>query len=107
MDVGRLRALSPCRRSIMTRQTPLTSPLRRRSVRRLPRSARPLPLEALEARTLPSFVAPPAYLAGSGPVAVAGGDFNGDGRADLAVANNISAGTVSVVLNGGGTFLAA
>ena len=39
------------------------------------------------------------FTAGASPVSVAAGDFNGDGRPDLAVVNNISAGTASVLLN--------
>src|SRR5260370_15069730 len=46
------------------------------------------------------------YAAGSFPRSVAVGDFNGDGRLDLAVANFVSGGNnVSVLLgNGDGTF---
>ena len=44
------------------------------------------------------------YTVGSNPLSVAVGDFNGDGKPDLAVANS-SGGTVSVLLgNGDGTF---
>jgi hypothetical protein len=47
------------------------------------------------------------YAAGFGPNSVAVGDFNGDGRADLAVTNQ-SGKNVSVLLgNGNGTFQAA
>jgi hypothetical protein len=46
----------------------------------------------------PSFAPQQAFAAGSGPVSVAVGDFNGDGKPDLAVANFNSA-TVSVLLN--------
>jgi hypothetical protein len=47
------------------------------------------------------------YNAGSGPFSVAVGDFNGDGKADLAMANSGSS-NVSVLLgNGNGTFQAA
>jgi hypothetical protein len=54
-----------------------------------------------------SFVPAVSYPAGSGPIAVAVGDFNGDGKQDLAVANYWS-GNVSVLLGkGDGTFLPA
>jgi len=50
-----------------------------------------------------SPAAPPAT--GSSPVAVAVADFNGDGKPDLAVVNNTSPGSVSILLgNGDGTF---
>src|SRR5437899_10030713 len=53
-----------------------------------------------------TFRAPVAFGAGSSPVFVAVGDFDGDGAQDLAVANYHS--TVSVLLgNGDGTFRAA
>jgi hypothetical protein len=59
------------------------------------------------------FVVPPQYAAGVGPLAVAVGDFNGDGKPDLAVSNNCPANgcninvpsTVSILLgNGDGSF---
>ncbi len=44
------------------------------------------------------------YLVGAGPVAIAAGDFNGDGSLDLAVSNSVS-NSVSILLgNGDGTF---
>jgi hypothetical protein len=62
-------------------------------------------IECLEARTLPSLVSAPVYPAGTFPVSVAVGDFDGDGHPDLAVANYAYAGTVSVLRNkGNGTF---
>src|SRR5262245_23292815 len=65
---------------------------------------RPLLLR-LEDRTLPSFITAPEYPAGAAPQAVAVGDFNGDGHADLVVANATTAGTVSVLRgNGSGQF---
>ncbi len=48
---------------------------------------------------------PVSYTAGTLPLAVAIGDFNGDGKADLAVANETNGNNVSVLLgNGDGTF---
>jgi hypothetical protein len=54
-----------------------------------------------------TFAPPVRYAAGVGPLALAVGDFNGDGRTDLAVANNSTAnvGSVAILLNNGdGTF---
>ena len=62
-----------------------------------PGSAVPLPV---------SFAAQVDYAVGSAPDSVAAGDFNGDGKLDLAVANSES-NTVSLLLgNGDGTFQA-
>ena len=45
------------------------------------------------------------YAVGSSPYALVAGDFNGDGRTDLAVANSDSTTDVSILLgNGDGTF---
>ena len=49
-----------------------------------------------------SFAPPVQYVVGSHPYAVAVGDFNGDGKLDLAAANNTSK-TVSVLLGNGDT----
>ncbi len=66
-----------------------------------------LSVETLEDRSMPSFLGPVNYAAGTNPQAVVTGDFNGDGRLDLAVANQ-SSNTVSIVLGkGDGTFQAA
>lgn len=54
-----------------------------------------------------SFKAAGRYAVGNRPVAIVAGDFNGDGRLDLAVANSADK-TVSVLLgNGDGTFAKA
>jgi hypothetical protein len=47
-----------------------------------------------------TFAAPQAFAAGAWARGVAAGDFDGDGVADLAVANKVSPGTVSVLLAG-------
>jgi hypothetical protein len=74
------------------------------STRRCRRPYRILLLERLESRVVPGFLAPLAFDTGSLPVSVAVGDFNGDGRLDLAVANFYSD-NVSVLLgNGDGRF---
>ena len=59
----------------------------------------------------PGFLAGSSYPAGAVPTSVAVGDFNGDGKLDLAVANatneNGEIGTVSILLgNGDGTYRA-
>jgi hypothetical protein len=50
-----------------------------------------------------SFSQQASYACGHGPVAIAGGDFNGDARLDLAVANRDSD-TISVYINTGNGF---
>ena len=58
--------------------------------------------EDLEGRALPSFLAPVGVPAGASEGAVVVGDFNGDGRQDIAVSNLNN--TISVALgNGNGT----
>jgi uncharacterized protein (TIGR03437 family) len=53
-----------------------------------------------------TFKAPSSIPAGDSPQSVSVADFNGDGKADLAIAN-VDAGTVSILLgNGDGTFRA-
>jgi hypothetical protein len=53
------------------------------------------------------FQPPTSYAVGQAPSAVVVGDFNGDGKPDLAVANYLSD-TVSILMNAGdGTFLPA
>ena len=65
---------------------------------------RKLSVELLDDRILPSFATPVNYAAGDNPQAVVTGDFNGDGKLDLAVANYYGS-TVSVLRgNGYGTF---
>jgi len=86
-------------------RTRTSTPTRRRPARRRPLASR-LCLEFLEARCLLSFSPAVSYLAGANPQAVVTGDFNGDGRLDLAVAN-AARDTVSVLNgNGDGTFQA-
>src|SRR5262245_7353478 len=69
-------------------------------------SARRLFLEGLEDRRLMAFNPAVFYPAGDNPRAIVAADFNRDGVADLATANE--AGNISVLLgNLGGTFQAA
>src|SRR5450631_2833088 len=52
-----------------------------------------------------SFNAPAAFAAGTSPTAIAVGDFNGDGFADLAVTNSSNSSQVTIMLgSGNGTF---
>src|SRR5262249_45419153 len=68
---------------------------------------RPLLLERLEGRVVPGFLAPLGFDAGLLPYSVAVGDFDRDGKPDLAVANSGS-NDVSVLLGkGDGTFQTA
>ncbi|MFO0880995.1 MAG: VCBS repeat-containing protein [Gemmataceae bacterium] len=62
-------------------------------------------LEALEDRAVPAFLAPAAYPTGANPAGIAVGDFNHDGRDDLAITSQTSTGTVGVMLGSAdGTF---
>ena len=54
-----------------------------------------------------NFSAPTNFAVGSTPFSVAVGDFNGDGKQDLAVANDSDPGNVSILLgDGAGNFSA-
>src|SRR6476620_7047999 len=100
---------SPKRASVfgvphMTRRVP------RLQLRTAPKNHRRLRVEGLEDRTVPSFTVAPHYAvgpAGTKPMSVAAGDFNGDGKLDVATANQDTHNFVSILLgNGDGTFQA-
>ncbi len=64
-----------------------------------------LSLESLESRLVPTFLPPVSYPAGPTPVAVTSGDFNGDGKSDIAVVNTGITSSVGLMIsNGDGTF---
>ena len=64
-------------------------------------------VDAVWARGEVSFIARRDFGVGAGPFSVTVGDFNGDGRQDLATANEFAS-TVSILLGrGDGTFQAA
>jgi FG-GAP-like repeat/RTX calcium-binding nonapeptide repeat (4 copies)/FG-GAP repeat len=81
-------------------------PTRRRPIRRRSPASR-LCLESLEDRCLLSFSPAVTYPVGASPAAVVTGDFNRDGRPDLAVANSTSNSVSILAGNGNGTFQAA
>src|SRR5262249_55632952 len=63
-------------------------------------------IECLEVRTVPAFLAPATYpTGGSSPAGIAVGDFNRDGRDDMAVVNQGATPSITVLLgNADGTF---
>jgi hypothetical protein len=82
------------------------TPAVRKGWRPRPSGFRPS-LEGLEDRTVPTFLAPVNYATGGTASLMAVGDFNGDGKLDIATANSGTTPTLSVLLgNGDGTFQA-
>ena len=55
-----------------------------RSSQDFPAGRARLGFENLEGREVPAFLAPVSYTAGANPAGIAVGDFNGDGRDDMA-----------------------
>src|SRR4051794_11719069 len=75
-----------------------------RPVRSSVRNRARLAVEGLEGRVVPAFLTPVSYTAGSAPVSIAVGDFNGDGRDDMATVNS-GTGTVGILMsNADGSF---
>ncbi|HKB03250.1 MAG TPA: VCBS repeat-containing protein [Gemmataceae bacterium] len=77
------------------------------------RPGRRIAIEPLEGRTAPAFVTASSFTVGpnagyrSNPVAIAVGDFNRDGRPDVATANQDVNGISILLGKGNGTFKAA
>src|SRR5262249_46379624 len=64
-----------------------------------------LAIESLEGRVVPAFLTPVSYSAGANPAGIAVGDFNNDGRDDMAAVNQSLAGSVNILLsNADGSF---
>jgi len=59
------------------------------------------------AQSSPVFNGPRDYPVGSSPNSVVVGDFNGDGRPDIATANSVSNDVSILLQNSDGTFQAA
>ena len=71
----------------------------RRSILRRPH------LESLEQRAMFAFTSPISFAVGTNPAGIAVGDYNADGRDDMAVVNNNLAGSVSILIsNSDGSF---
>lgn len=63
-------------------------------------------VESLESRKLLAFIAPVSYPVGTNPAGIAVGDYNADGRQDMAIVNSGLAATVSVLMSStDGSFL--
>jgi Bacterial Ig-like domain (group 3)/FG-GAP-like repeat/FG-GAP repeat len=81
-----------------------------RSQRTGRKNRRILPLETLESRryltTAISFANHVDFAAGTAPTAIVAGDFNNDGKMDLAVADNVAKDVEIFYGNGDGTFSA-
>ena len=67
----------------------------------------PSPVTVLLGKGDGTFIAAASPAAGVGPVSVAVGDFNGDGKMDLAVANEFSDSVTVLLGKGDGTFTGA
>src|SRR5262249_29431855 len=90
-----LMALSWLKRWLKKKSRPLSRSARRRT----------LTLEALEDRTVPTFLPPATFSVGVAPRPVRVADFTRDGKPDLAAVNAGSQSSVSVLLgNGSGSF---
>src|SRR5262249_32445915 len=88
---------SPMVESFVPQELPMRTSNHRRPIRRLD-------LETLEARTLPSFVAPLSFDTGGVPEAVAAADFNGDSVLDLVPGTSGGVNVSVLVGSGHGTF---
>ena len=91
--------------SWIRRLFPTPSRQARRVAKPKPMNRARLGVEDLEGRAMPSFLTPVSYSTGTNPGGIAVGDYNGDGRDDMAVVSQAIAGTVGVLLsNADGSF---
>src|SRR6476659_10225721 len=60
--------------------------------------------ESLETRALMTFLTPSTVPVGTNPAGIAVGDYNSDGKADMAVVDQTTSSVNLMVSNGDGTF---
>ena len=80
----------------VARQLPIAPSRARRRQQR-----RQAGFDLLEAREVPAFLAPASFPTGTNPTGVAVGEYNGDGKQDMAVVNSSDSSTVGILISKG------